>query len=50
MGFLNRILARPSHEKPFVLMVIGHPAADAQIPDIARKSLGEISSFVTDQI
>lgn len=45
MGFLNRILGRPSHEKPFVLLVVGHPAADARVPDIGRKSLEEISSF-----
>jgi nitroreductase len=46
MGFLNRILGRPSHEKPFVLLVVGHPAKDALVPDIGRKSLTEISSFV----
>ena len=47
MGFLNGILGRPSHEKPFVLLVAGHPAEDAQVPDIERKPLEEISSFVT---
>ncbi len=46
MGFLNRILKRPSHEKPFLLLVVGHPARDARVPDISRKSLVEISSFV----
>ena len=45
MGFLNKILGRPSHEKPFVLLVVGHPADDALVPDIARKPLNEISSF-----
>jgi iodotyrosine deiodinase len=45
MGFLNRILGRPSYEKPFVLLVVGHPAENALVPDIGRKSLGEISSF-----
>src|SRR6266700_3197591 len=45
MGFLNRILGRPSYEKPFVLLVIGRPAEDALVPDIGRKSLGEICSF-----
>jgi iodotyrosine deiodinase len=49
MGFLNRILGRPAHEKPFVLLVVGHPASDARVPDIARKSLGEISSFVMER-
>src|SRR6266699_5520517 len=47
MGFLNRILGRPSYEKPFVLLVVGHPAENAQVPDIERKALAEISSFVT---
>ena len=46
MGFLNRILKRPSHEKPFVLVVVGHPAEGALVPDISRKPLDEISSFL----
>ena len=46
MGFLNRILKRPSHEKPFLLLVVGHPAQDARVPDISRKLLAEIGSFV----
>jgi iodotyrosine deiodinase len=45
MGFLNRILGRPSHEKPFVLLVVGHPAETALVPDIGRKPLEAISSF-----
>ncbi len=49
MGFLNRILGRPSPEKPFVLLVVGHPAGDAQVPAIERKGLGEISSFITGE-
>jgi hypothetical protein len=39
MGFLNELLDRPRQEKPF-------PAENALVPDITRKSLGEISSFV----
>ncbi len=49
MGFLNRILGRPAHEKPFVLLVVGHPAEHALVPDITRKPLHEISSFVTGE-
>jgi hypothetical protein len=30
-----------------VLLVVGHPARGARVPDIGRKALGEISSFVT---
>jgi nitroreductase len=45
MGFLNRILGRPPHEKPFLLLVVGHPADNALVPDISRKELDGISSF-----
>jgi iodotyrosine deiodinase len=47
MGFLNRILGRPSSEKPFVLLVVGHLAENALVPDIERKPLEEISSFLS---
>lgn len=46
MAFLNRILRRPAHEKPFLLLVVGHPAGHARVPDIQRKPLAEISSLV----
>ena len=44
MGFLNEILHRPSHEKPFLLLVVGYPAESATIPDIHKKEFTEISS------
>ena len=47
MAFLNEILGRPAHEKPFLLLVVGHPAEDALVPDIRRKELAEISSFLS---
>jgi iodotyrosine deiodinase len=46
MGFLNDVLGRPAHEKPFLLLVVGYPAADAVVPDISKKSIGEIATFV----
>ena len=46
MGFLNRILERPGSERAFLLLVVGHPADDAQVPDIGRKSLEQIATFV----
>jgi iodotyrosine deiodinase len=42
MGFLGRILGRPAREKPFLLIPVGYPAADATVPSIARKSLEEV--------
>jgi iodotyrosine deiodinase len=46
MGFLNEILNRPPNEKPFLLLVTGHPADGAVVPDISKKPLDEIASFV----
>ncbi len=46
MAFLNRILKRPAYEKPFLLLVVGHPAENAMVPDIKRKPLDEIASFL----
>ena len=42
MGFLNRILERPAREKPFLILVVGHPAEDASVPDISKKTLQQI--------
>ena len=47
MNFLNRILERPAHEKPFLLLVAGHPAADATVPDITRKDPADYINFRT---
>ena len=46
MGFLNQMIERPSQEKPFLLLVVGHPAEGAMVPDIQRKPLAGISSFL----
>ena len=47
MKFLNKILDRPSSERPFVLLVIGYPAKDAVVPSISRKSLEQITDFIS---
>jgi len=47
MKFLNKILKRPSNERPMILLVVGHPAADAMVPRAAtiKKPLQKIASF-----
>jgi iodotyrosine deiodinase len=45
MRFLNEILGRPANEKPFLLLIVGHPADGALVPDISKKPLAEIASF-----
>jgi len=46
MGFLNEVLDRPDNERPFLLLVTCCPAEDATVPDITRKPLDAISTFV----
>ncbi len=42
MGFLGDLLGRPKNEKAFVLLPVGFPAADCEVPDITKKPLEEI--------
>jgi iodotyrosine deiodinase len=42
MRFLGEILGRPEHERPFILIPVGWPAVDADVPDLDRKPLDEI--------
>ena len=48
MKFLNRICNRPETEKPFLILVAGHPADDAMVPKHAliKKPLEEIAGFL----
>lgn len=42
MGFLSEVLERPDNERPFLLIPVGYPADDCQVPDLERKSRDEI--------
>ncbi len=46
MKFLTEILERPSHERPFLLLVVGYPEEGAMVPDIQRLPLDKISTFL----
>ncbi|UCH25880.1 MAG: nitroreductase family protein [Trueperaceae bacterium] len=46
MNFLNEILGRPANERPFLLLVVGHPAEGAKVPNIEKKTLDEIATFI----
>lgn len=43
MGFLGDLLERPANEKAMLVMPVGYPAADAQVPDLERKALDQIA-------
>jgi len=42
MNFLSKILNRPSHEKPFLLLPVGYAKEGTFVPDIERKKINEI--------
>ena len=42
MNFLQKILNRPENERAFLLIPIGHPAAEIKVPNIDRKSAEEV--------
>ncbi|MEQ8412065.1 MAG: nitroreductase family protein [Erythrobacter sp.] len=48
MGFLRAACGRPEWEKPLMIVVVGHPSADATVPAkaLAKKPLGRISSWL----
>ena len=46
MKFLNDILGRPQNEKPFLILVVGYPAENAMVPDIVRKELKEVTTYL----
>jgi nitroreductase len=45
MEFLSEIMDRPKNEKPFLILVVGYPAKDAQVPKLAKKTLELVSSW-----
>lgn len=49
MSFLKTMLGRPPNERPFLLLVVGYPAEGCQVPDIDRKPLEQIATFVEDE-
>ena len=45
-GFLNQILGRPQNERPFFVLVVGYPAEGVQVPDLPKKTLPEVVTFL----
>lgn len=37
MKFLGPLLGRPDHEKPVMILPVGHPAPDAVVPAVAKR-------------
>lgn len=47
MKFLNELLSRPANERPFLLLVVGFPAENCQVPKLYKKSLPDVSTFIS---
>lgn len=45
MQFLNEVLDRPANERPYLILVVGHPAEDALVPAITKKPLTDVTSY-----
>ena len=48
MTFLNKILKRPNNEKPFVLLILGYPTTNCNVPIFAKqkKIFSKIANIV----
>ncbi|TAG79291.1 MAG: nitroreductase family protein [Betaproteobacteria bacterium] len=46
MKFLNEILNRPDNESPYLILVVGYPAENCEVPAISRKPATETTSFI----
>lgn len=46
MSFLTDLLNRPKTEKPFLLLAVGYPETGTMVPDINKKSLDEITTYM----
>lgn len=45
MLFLRDLLERPKYETPFLILTVGYPKDNVQVPDISKKDLSEIATF-----
>lgn len=46
MTFLRVMCNRPENEKPFLLLPVGYPSEECVVPNISKKGLEEIATFV----
>ena len=42
MNFLQKVLNRPENERPFLLIPVGYPAEEVEVPDLERKGVEDV--------
>ena len=45
MNFISKALNRPENERPFLLIPVGHPSENAEVPSLARKSKEKVTHY-----
>ena len=45
MNFIAKALERPENERPFLLLPVGYPAENGEVPDLTRKSKDEVIEY-----
>jgi len=45
MNFLQKVLDRPENERPFLLIPVGYPAENAEVPDLTRKGIEDVAEW-----
>lgn len=45
MNFIAKALGRPENERPFLLIPVGYPAENVQVPDLERKNKGAVIEY-----
>ena len=46
MGFLEKILDRPKNEKAILLIPVGYPSLDAEVPQLTKKPFGAVCNII----
>ena len=46
MGFLEKICKRPDNERAYLLIPVGYPADDAEVPDLKKKEFIEFADII----
>jgi len=46
MGFLEKILKRPKNEKAFLLIPVGFPSKEAEVPRLTKKSFNKVCDIL----
>ncbi len=50
MQFLANILQRPENERAYLIIPVGHPAENAEVPVIQKKSLADVMIHIAPEI